>query len=131
MIKVCSRCGEDTRHSKGQSWCILCIREYNKTRNKVKRSEISEKQSKHRKTVEGSRRRRAFDRHYCSLRRGAVPCTCCTLEDILKFYMNRVGDMTVDHIVPCAKGGAHCLKNFQYLTHAENAAKCNSEDVDE
>lgn len=61
--------------------------------------------------------------HHAAIRKGARKCDCCTYEDLIKFYMDRSEGMTVDHIVPCSKGGMHCLKNMQYLTMEENQKK--------
>lgn len=50
-------------------------------------------------------------------------CTCCSRKDVIQFYIDRPSGLTVDHVHPTSKGGAHCLKNMQYLTPQENAKK--------
>lgn len=45
------------------------------------------------------------------------------LEAIREFYKNTPEGLTVDHIVPISKGGAHTLDNLQYLTKSDNCKK--------
>jgi len=42
---------------------------------------------------------------------------------IRDFYKNRPEGYHVDHIIPIAKGGQHCLSNLQYLPAIENIRK--------
>jgi hypothetical protein len=42
---------------------------------------------------------------------------------IIAFYMNRPVGYEVDHIIPLARGGIHCLANLQYLTIIQNRKK--------
>lgn len=51
-----------------------------------------------------------------------------TLEDkekdaIRQFYVNCPKGYHVDHIIPIAKGGMHCISNLQYLIARENMSK--------
>src|SRR5690242_7881117 len=41
------------------------------------------------------------------------------------FYYNCPEGYEVDHIIPIAKGGKHCLSNLQYLTPQENRKKAS------
>lgn len=42
---------------------------------------------------------------------------------IRRFYNERPKGMTVDHIIPLARGGRHHISNLQYLTPEDNARK--------
>mgnify|MGYP003654856335 FL=1 len=44
---------------------------------------------------------------------------------IRDFYYSCPDGYEVDHIVPIAKGGKHCLSNLQYLTPEENRRKAS------
>ena len=44
-------------------------------------------------------------------------------EAIKQFYLNRPEGMHVDHIIPIAMGGKHCLSNLQYLPPKVNFEK--------
>lgn len=44
-------------------------------------------------------------------------------KEIRKFYLNCPKGYVVDHIIPIAQGGKHCLSNLQYLTPDENRVK--------
>lgn len=44
---------------------------------------------------------------------------------IRDFYYSCPEGYQVDHIVPIAKGGKHCLSNLQYLTKEENRKKAS------
>ncbi len=56
-------------------------------------------------------------------RKNKQTCSCCTTTAKNNFYEARKQGMEVDHIIPLAKGGLHCVKNFQYLTRHENRTK--------
>jgi hypothetical protein len=51
-------------------------------------------------------------------------CTCCTNEQLLLAYKQaaEIGGH-VDHIIPLALGGLHCLKNLQVLTKEQHKEK--------
>lgn len=55
-------------------------------------------------------------------------CFCCTREQIAELYAlaTMLGD-EVDHRVPLALGGLHCLSNLQVLTKAEHYLKTASD----
>jgi len=44
-------------------------------------------------------------------------------KEIGRFYKNCPKGYEVDHIIPIARGGKHCLSNLQYLTREENLRK--------
>lgn len=51
-------------------------------------------------------------------------CACCLPEDFREAYAAaRERGWTVDHIIPLAAGGPHCLHNLQILPRAMNAEK--------
>ena len=50
-------------------------------------------------------------------------CSCCTAMQIQEFYAKRPEGYEVDHIVPLARGGLHCLSNLQYMLPADNRRK--------
>jgi 5-methylcytosine-specific restriction endonuclease McrA len=57
-------------------------------------------------------------------RKNSLRCTCCKYKDFLILYSaaKRSGK-EVDHRIPLALGGRHCIKNLQALTVAEHKAK--------
>lgn len=58
--------------------------------------------------------------------RVAQVCTCCTKKDLLVFYDTRwLGEFEVDHRVPLALGGLHCVRNLQALTPEQHRIKTN------
>lgn len=121
MIK-CSKCLRICDHVRDY-WCIDCRRTYNREYRKRKKDRLNHLQRTRRDDPYVRNRVRAQGCHRKAIRRGAVPCTCCSYEQIIEFYMNRKKGMTVDHIIPCCKGGMHCLKNLQYLSVSENCKK--------
>lgn len=51
-------------------------------------------------------------------------CECCSKEEFKGIYLQaNAGGFEVDHIIPLAVGGPHCLKNLQLLTPAEHMHK--------
>lgn len=51
-------------------------------------------------------------------------CQCCTSKQVESIYRAaRQKKFTVDHIIPLAKGGRHCLYNLQLLPHIANSSK--------
>lgn len=54
-------------------------------------------------------------------------CSCCTEEELRQFFANRPVGYEVDHRTPLCEGGAHCLKNLQYLSFAEHKSKSGRE----
>ena len=51
-------------------------------------------------------------------------CQCCTSKQVESIYRAaRQKKFTVDHIIPLAKGGRHCLYNLQLLPHIANSRK--------
>jgi 5-methylcytosine-specific restriction endonuclease McrA len=51
-------------------------------------------------------------------------CQCCKFQAFVDLYATAtLFDYEVDHIIPLALGGAHCLKNLQLLTPEEHLAK--------
>ena len=75
--------------------------------------------------------RRASRRALKAKRRAAervALCTCCTSKQFANFFA--VAEMVgyhVDHIVPLADGGAHCIKNLQMLPADVHARKTSAE----
>lgn len=69
------------------------------------------------KIYAGNARRRA-------LKRGQL-CACCTQSQIAHFYARaqKLGSHQVDHKLPIALGGLHCLRNMQILSIEEHKAK--------
>jgi len=63
-------------------------------------------------------------------RRRAALCSCCTAQQFTNFYgiAALVGNQ-VDHVVPLADGGAHCIKNLQMLSVPDHAAKTAAENA--
>lgn len=57
-------------------------------------------------------------------RRRNQVCQCCTAKQVESIYkVARQRKITVDHIIPLAKGGLHCAHNMQLLPHIENSQK--------
>lgn len=56
-------------------------------------------------------------------RKRRLLCNCCSALERREFYIGRPSGYEVDHIIPLALGGLHCVKNFQYLTPVENRKK--------
>ena len=51
-------------------------------------------------------------------------CECCSSASIAAFYSDaKSRGLQIDHIVPLAIGGQHCLKNLQALTKSEHKLK--------
>ena len=50
-------------------------------------------------------------------------CKCCTQADIHALYARCPSGHEVDHEIPLAIGGKHCLRNMRILTAAEHNAK--------
>jgi 5-methylcytosine-specific restriction endonuclease McrA len=51
-------------------------------------------------------------------------CVCCTREEIAVIYAIAViGPCDVDHRIPLALGGHHCVKNLQILNEEDHARK--------
>jgi 5-methylcytosine-specific restriction endonuclease McrA len=63
-------------------------------------------------------------------RKREAVCSCCTAKQFAEFYaVAALVCYQVDHIVPLADGGAHCIKNLQMLpvdVHAKKTAEENS-----
>lgn len=58
----------------------------------------------------------------------AQRCSCCTLIEIKAFLATKPQGRETDHILAIGLGGAHCLKNLQFLTLAAHKAK-SAEDM--
>ena len=57
-------------------------------------------------------------------------CTCCTLADVAAVYARARPFLDeVDHIVPLALGGAHCVKNLQILTIEDHRKKTAADNI--
>lgn len=73
--------------------------------------------------------RRAIKAKRRASERAAV-CTCCTSKAFAEFYaVAALVGYHVDHIVPLADSGAHCIRNLQMLpadVHAPKTAAENS-----
>lgn len=54
-------------------------------------------------------------------------CTCCTPEDILSKFRRMPSHYELDHIIPIAIGGLHCLKNLQALTPEAHKLKTKAD----
>jgi hypothetical protein len=52
-------------------------------------------------------------------------CECCTPDTIRAVYERCPRGHEVDHRIPLAIGGLHCVKNLQILSRAEHRAKTN------
>jgi 5-methylcytosine-specific restriction endonuclease McrA len=58
----------------------------------------------------------------------AALCSCCTSRQFSDFYAAAaLLGHHVDHIVPLADGGAHCIKNLQMLSAEDHAIKTAAE----
>lgn len=54
----------------------------------------------------------------------ALVCKCCTKGERVAVYSEaRKQRKVVDHIIPAAKGGPHCVHNMQIITRRENNKK--------
>jgi hypothetical protein len=54
----------------------------------------------------------------------AAACDCCVPWTFKFIYAQaRALEMHVDHVIPLARGGLHCLRNMQLLSPGENLRK--------
>lgn len=54
-------------------------------------------------------------------------CTCCSFSSFYTIYSKSSQTIHIDHIVPLAAGGKHCLDNLQALYAAEHRQKTSDE----
>lgn len=52
-----------------------------------------------------------------------LACVCCLRADLVTFYSYCPSGFDVDHIIPLAHNGPHCLKNLRYLPSSENRSR--------
>lgn len=65
---------------------------------------------------------------YQARKRCKKKCPCCTIEQIRDFYRMRDNkSKVVDHILPIAYGGLHCLKNLQLISTEKHKTKTNKD----
>lgn len=68
--------------------------------------------------VEANRRARKFSGR----------CSCCSNAEIIEVYKQaRLIDGEVDHTIPLALGGLHCIKNLKILTKLEHKEKTKND----
>lgn len=63
---------------------------------------------------------------YCAKRRAQKKealCDCCTLTEMAAYYERCPEEYHVDHIQSLHEGGAHCIRNMQYLEAHLNLKK--------
>lgn len=101
--------------------CKVCHTLYLKSHyqnNKKYYDDLAKKWIKNNKS-----RRVAISSEHASRIRTKNLCKCCSRDELLKYYENRPAGHHIDHIISLRVGGAHCLKNMQYLTASEHGVK--------
>lgn len=92
--------------------------------NARNREKLRECQKDYEKSESGKQvRKEIIYRRHESIREDRELLSWSEKKQIRKFYVDCPKGYVVDHIVPIAIGGRHCLSNLQYLTPEENQKK--------
>jgi len=97
----------------------------NETRRIARLLEIKAAAEKARKRLPRSRKvaKRAWNSARRAKIRGQI-CTCCSAAAVRAVHRAAtLMHAEVDHILPLALGGLHCVRNLQILSYADHKAK--------